>query len=362
MGTVVPRRRKDGSTAYMAQIRIARDGEVYRETQTFDRKASAYAWIERREVELSDPAARQRARLGDPLLGEVIDRYVAESERALGKTKTQVLRTLKADAIADMKCSDIRSNDVIDLARRLRADKKPQTVGNYLSHLAAVFAVAKPAWGVELDQQAMKDAFVVAKRLGVTAKGASRERRPSVDEIKALLGLFRQKLAAKPDMSPMPDLVAFALFSTRRQEEITRIEWSDFEPENKRVLVRDMKNPGDKIGNNVWCDLPEPAIKIIERQPKKSERIFPYTTDALSSNFTRACKFLMIEDLHFHDLRHEGVSRLFEMGLNIPHVAAVSGHRSWTSLRRYTHIRQTGDKWVWLAEEMGGAVAPPEVA
>jgi hypothetical protein len=31
--------------------------------------------------------------------------------------------------------------------------------------------------------------------------------------------------------------------------------------------------------------------------------------------------------LHFHDLHHEGVSRLFEMGETIPHVAAVSGHR-----------------------------------
>jgi Phage integrase family len=63
------------------------------------------------------------------------------------------------------------------------------------------------------------------------------------------------------------------------------------------------------------------------------------------------CQFLGIDDLHFHDLRHEGVSRLFEIGRNIPQVAAVSGHRSWSSLKRYTHLRQTGDKyahWKWL--------------
>jgi integrase len=60
---------------------------------------------------------------------------------------------------------------------------------------------------------------------------------------------------------------------------------------------------------------------------------------------------LGIEDLRFHDLRHEGVTRLFETGLTIPQVAAVSGHRSWSSLQRYTHIKQTGDKyvdWEWL--------------
>ena len=87
------------------------------------------------------------------------------------------------------------------------------------------------------------------------------------------------------------------------------------------------------------------------RQPQNGDCIFPYTTDAISAAFTRACKLLGIDDLHFHDLRHEGVSRLFEAGWNIPHVALVSGHRSWASLQRYSHIRQRDDKfagWKWL--------------
>jgi integrase len=149
----------------------------------------------------------------------------------------------------------------------------------------------------------------------------------------------------------MQKIVAFAVFSTRRQEEITRIRWSDWDQAHKRVLVRDMKNPGEKQGNDVWCDVPEEAAKIIASMPREDDRIFPSTTDAIGAAFTRACKLLKFEDLHFHDLRHDGVSRLFEMGLNIPHVAAVSGHRSWTSLKRYTHLRQTGDKyagWKWL--------------
>jgi integrase len=80
-------------------------------------------------------------------------------------------------------------------------------------------------------------------------------------------------------------------------------------------------------------------------------RVFPYTTDAVSAAFTRACQLLNIEDLHFHDLRHDGISRLFEMGKTIPQAASVSGHKSWQSLQRYTHLRQTGDKysgWKWL--------------
>ena len=63
------------------------------------------------------------------------------------------------------------------------------------------------------------------------------------------------------------------------------------------------------------------------------------------------------------DLRHDGVSRLFEMGWNIPQVSQVSGHRTWTSLKRYTHMRQTGDKytgWKWL-DVLGVADPQPQV-
>jgi integrase len=46
----------------------------------------------------------------------------------------------------------------------------------------------------------------------------------------------------------------------------------------------------------------------------------------------------LIEGLRFHDLRHEGVSRFFERGLAIAEVAAISGHKTWTMLRRYSHL------------------------
>src|SRR6516165_7561822 len=71
-----------------------------------------------------------------------------------------------------------------------------------------------------------------------------------------------------------------------RQEEITRIRWQDFEPaqdgEAARILVRDMKHPGDKRGNDVWCELPPEAVAIIEAMPKVDDRIFPVSVDAIS--------------------------------------------------------------------------------
>ena len=85
--------------------------------------------------------------------------------------------------------------------------------------------------------------------------------------------------------------------------------------------------------------------------PHKKDRIFPFNSDTVSRRFTEACAVLGIEDLHFHDLRHEGASRLAEIGRTVPQLMAVTGHRSMASLDRYTHVRQIGDKyegWKWL--------------
>lgn len=351
MGHIVPRQRRDGTTGYTAQIVIKRGGKVvHREAQTFDRRQAANAWMVRREGELDKPGAIERERLQDnnPRLADVIDKYVTQSEREIGRTKAQVLRTIKTYDIADMRCSEITSADLLSFVQAIPAG--PATRQNYLSHLGAIFAIARPAWGYPLDQQAIKDAFAVAKRLGVTAKGRSRDRRPTLEELDRLMNHFGDVKAKRPGSIPMQRIIPFAIFSTRRQEEIIRIQWDDYEGD--RVLVRDMKHPGEKLGNDTWCDLPPEASAIIEAMPKREDRIFPYTTDAISAAFTRACQVLGIDDLHFHDLRHDGVSRLFEMGKTIPQAASVSGHRSWQSLKRYSHLRKAGDKymgWKWIA-------------
>ncbi len=348
MGTIVARKRKDGSVGYMVRLRVMRDGATYHETETFDRRPAAAAWMKRREAELARPGGIERAKADDHTLAKAIDRYTEESIKEIGRTKAQVLRAIKNYPIAEMPCSQIKSKDIIEFLQSLTA--KPQTVGNYASHLAAIFAIARPMWDYRLDEQEMKDAITVARRMGITSRSVQRDRRPTIEELDKLLAHFIERRKRVPQAMPMHKIIVFALFSTRRQEEITRIAWNDFQKEHKRVLVRDMKHPGEKNGNHTWVDLPDEAIQVIESMPKNKPEIFPYSTDAITANFTRACKLLDIQDLHFHDLRHEGVSRLFEMGLNIPHVAAVSGHRSWVSLKRYTHIRETGDKYAGWAD------------
>lgn len=360
MGTIITRTRQDGSIAYTAQIRLKHDKKIiHQESKTFDRAPAANMWLKKREAALSEPGALDKLKAPDPTLSAVIDKYLAESQRDFGKTKRQVLKTIQASDLAAMKCSEIRSTHVIAFAQSLTG--QPQTVGNYLAHLAAVFAIARPAWGYPLDKSAIDDARTVGKRLGVTSRSKQRQRRPELSELDRLMDHYAVMQRKRADAIPMQDIIRFALFSTRRLDEITRIQWQDLDDARGEIIVRDMKHPGEKIGNDVRVSLPAEALALIKKQPGKTGRIYPFNGDSISTSFTRACQLLGIEDLHFHDLRHEGISRLFEMGATIPQAATVSGHRTWASLKRYTHMREAGDKyaaWAWGPLTSASLAAP----
>ncbi|WP_448091428.1 site-specific integrase [Pseudomonas azerbaijanoccidentalis] len=358
MATIRARKRTDGSISYTAQIRLFRDGaQVYQESQTFARKQAAQAWVRKRETELDQPGAIERANRQGATVKEMIDRYLVEMEkvRPLGKTKLATLKAISESYLGKLNDKEINSQQLVEYALWRMGKEggavQPQTAGNDLAHLGAVLSIARPAWGYEVNPHAMADARKVLKKLGYNMKSRERDRRPTLDELDKLLTHFREIQARRPTSINMLKMTAFALFSTRRQEEITRIQWADLDEQGQRVLVRDMKNPGQKIGNDVWCHLPPEAWAILQTMPKSLPEIFPYSAESVSTSWSRACKILGIENLHFHDLRHEGVSRLFEMDWDIPRVASVSGHRDWNSMRRYTHLRGRGDvyaNWKWL--------------
>ncbi|HVQ70744.1 MAG TPA: tyrosine-type recombinase/integrase [Bradyrhizobium sp.] len=66
---------------------------------------------------------------------------------------------------------------------------------------------------------------------------------------------------------------------------------------------------------------------------------FLTTRNRVGAAFHRSCNDIDVDDLCFHDLRHEGTSRLFEAGFSIQQVAMVTGHKDWRMLRRYTNLK-----------------------
>lgn len=340
MATITTRKRADGTTAYRASIRIKRGGKiVHHETQTFDQKKHATEWAKKREVALGEPGALD-AVLQKASVKDVLDWYIREyaTLSGFGRSKLSNLKLICTFDIAKKNATTLTPQDLIKHVNdRRKEGAGPSTVNNDLIWIRVAFKAARPALGLSLNLQVIDDAAEFCRKQRLIAKPKERDRRPTKEELKQLSEWFKR--GDKRAQIPMHDIMWFAIHSTRRQEEITRILHSDNNEADHTGVVRDAKHPFKKEGNHRTFKYTAEAWEIVKRQPEGTDRIFPYNPRSISANFTRACHMLEIDDLHFHDLRHEGTSRLFEAGYSIIEVQQFTLHESWNTLKRYTHLR-----------------------
>jgi integrase len=181
------------------------------------------------------------------------------------------------------------------------------------------------------------------KHLDLVGKSNERDRRPTQDELDRLIGYAESN---PHQFLPLGRIVRFAVATAMRQAEICRIEWSDVDMTKRTVTIRDRKDPRRKDGNHQIVPLLNStgydAWQIMLEQrilTRGLGRVFPYHSKSVGAAFHRSCNAIDIDDLCFHDLRHEGTSRLFEASFSIQQVAMVTGHKDWRMLRRYTNLK-----------------------
>jgi integrase len=343
MATIKTRQRKDGSLAYLSEVRVKRDGEiVHRESRTFDRRAQAKSWAESREKKFArkSPTAKRPQRVKQATLRHVLRRYREEvSEvRPMGRSKTSHIRFLEKREIARMTACEIKSSDIIAHVRsRRQSGAGPSTANNDIVWLRVILRYARAAWDLPFDLSVIDNANEVLKAEKLISKAKNRSRRPTADELDALTEFFERRDKRRSNM-PMKDIMWFAIHSARRQSEITDLLFSDNDEDSQTGAVRDLKHPTERDRIRRFKYTPE-AWEIVRRQGHDNDRIFPYEPRSVGSAFRQACKLLDIRDLHFHDLRHEAASRLFEAGYSIVEVQQFTLHDSWGTLSRYTHLR-----------------------
>lgn len=175
-------------------------------------------------------------------------------------------------------------------------------------------------------------------RKNLNTRSVERDREPTGQELDILYGYWRGRPRQNIDM---PTVVKFALSTGMRLGEICRIRIEDINFTDKIVIIRDRKDPVNKVGNDQEVPLLPDAWSIVKQVvcTRERGRVFPYKAESVSAAFTRACKNLAIDGLHFHDLRHKATADLFRAGLDTPFVAIMTGHKTWAMLRRYTSIK-----------------------
>lgn len=336
MGTISKITNKKG-VSYRVQIRKFKDGKIiYTEAQTFPKKSLAEAFNTKREAELQAPGALDKKVSGVATLASLISKYDSEFCEKAGKTKKARLLALSKYPFTNRPYTELMSEDYIQFAAfRRKEGAAPPTILQDLIWLKGVIKTAYPAWGIKIDISEIDAAMTLLRKKGLIHKSEERERRPTDDELKKLTEYFHYRDLRSE--IPMTDIMWFAIHSSRREAEITRLQRSDNDKENRTGLVRDIKHPRKKAYHKRF-KYHDKAWAIAERQPD-GDIIFPYSPRSVSSAFTRACKVLGIEGLTFHDLRHEATSRLFEEGYSIPEVQMFTLHESWGNLSRYANLR-----------------------
>ena len=131
----------------------------------------------------------------------------------------------------------------------------------------------------------------------------------------------------------LEDIVVFAYSTGARQGEILRLKKEHIDFEKKLILFIDTKN-----GENRMIPAPDNVLKILKKY-RFGSHVFNIKARRLRKHFTIACKRAGIIDFRFHDLRACFCTNALLNNWSIAEVSAVSGHKDWSQLKRYTRIK-----------------------
>lgn len=333
-------------TKWRAQVRLK--GKPA-QSEVFATKAEAVAWT--RTVE----GALHKKSGGDEfaLYSEIHEQYFA-SVSQVGATKDKICKSL-LKYWGGYRLSEITPKTISDYALKRKGEGvEASTVLTDLVYFGVVLQHGGMRAGNQealAAKQRLAGAVKTLRNLRIVASSNQRSRRPTEEELVKLRDYF----CGKKSSVPMWELVLFAITTALRLGEIVGvggIVWDDVDVNNRLLTVRARKDPESPQGFDMTIPLLRGPVvvtreifdplDVILRQKTayaRTGRVFPFAETTITDYFRTACAELQVNDLHFHDLRHDAISRFFEYGYTIPEVAAVSGHRSWASLKRYTQIR-----------------------
>ncbi|WP_153447860.1 site-specific integrase [Vibrio algicola] len=346
MASVIIEKRvgKTGNITHRAKVQQTHGGKVIdRLSKTFKTKTLAKTWANKIKKEMEDKFERVKAgiyrpesELDEVTVGELIRKYQTHPRLSLdiGRTKGFVLRALLNYEISSILASNLRASDVVKHCEERfneATTPSPQTIYHDVTYLKSVMDVAKGVLKVNADSKYHDEAISSLKTLNLIGRSKSRSRRPTREELKLMEEHLIKRSEHKSAKIPYGDILQISLLTAMRISEITRIEWTDLDHKNKTVIIRDRKDPNDKIGNDWEIPLLGGSYEIIMKQkkdPEQPELIFPYNPRSVTAGWQRVRKKLNISNLRYHDLRREAASRLAEMGLPINIIARITGHKN----------------------------------
>lgn len=294
-------------------------------SKSFRTRMEAAAWARSIETQIDraelPPTIRDLHKL---TVADLLTRYESEitptkrGERA----ERSRLQILKRHSIAHVRLCDLSGAS----AARYRDDRlkavQPASVRRELVVLRHMFEVARLEWGIPLPSNPVH-------AIKLPKDSTPRERRLEDGEIGKIIDALGSRSAWY-----LQPFIALAVETGMRRGELLSIRWQDIDLDGRTARILKTKN-----GHPRTIPLTPKAIEILLSLKRTEDRVFPVSPNALRLAWERLRVKAGVKDLRLHDLRHEAVSRFFELGLSVPEVALISGHRDLRMLSRYTHLK-----------------------
>lgn len=341
-------RRRD-SHFYWMTFKVNRR-RVYESTETTNKKLAERIYA-KRVTEIVEGRWFEKKKSESVTMTELIDRYMKEVSPNLSDSthlrNEQMVKNLKA-FLGHHLLQNVTPSVISQYkARKLTEGYRKETILRELGLLRRIFNIAIQEWEICNENPVCK----VLKTLGKIDNRRVRYLTP--EEL--------QKLVMALPIWLRP-IVTIARHTGLRRGNLLGLTWQEVDL-NRRVIIINKTKNGEPIG----IPLTETAIKTFAELQKVrylySPYIFcnkegnPYSPCQVSIAFKRACKRAKIENLRFHDLRHDFASTLVQSGVDIYTVKELLGHKDLRMTVRYSHlspenlrnaIRVLDEKEKWL--------------
>jgi integrase len=323
---------------YQVQVRRLGVGSI---SKTFRVLKDAKAWAWQTEVQADrHELPSDRKILAQITLAELVTRY--RDTVSIVKRGYQVerirLNAFLLHPLCRRKLSELNQTHFAAFRDERLREIKPASLKRQLGPIHHLFEIARKEWGLPLRDNPLDS-------LQLIAPDNRRERRLKPGELDKLIEAAR--LCRNTLIEPV---IKFAVETGMRRGEILGIRRDHIDVEQHSLLIPETKN-----GYARTIPLSKPAFALLHscKGEESDGLIFPVTANAFRLAWERVRRRAGLVDLHFHDLRHEAISRFFERGLTAPEVALISGHRDMRMLFRYAHAtRET------ILQKLDSPVAP----
>jgi integrase len=339
--------RKRGDYQWEAQIRRKGHPNL---SKTFEIRADAEDWARDIERDMRRGLFTDRREADSTTLLVMLEKYeeeVTPDKKSAARELTRIARW-KKHKLASHSLTAIKPRDISAfISERRKLKLAENTIRLDIALISSVFEKCRTKWGIPINNP--------CRDVELPKGSNKRERRLSSTEESTLLEYIAK---AMPKTAHIQALIRLELETGMRQSEMIGVEWNDVHIEEKYIHLDDTKS-GDP--RNV--PLSPKALKIIAEitRPEKNARVFKVTQDALVRGFKRACllaisaqekpKAGFMENLSFHDLRHEAASRWAEH-LEAHELCKMFGWKTMQMALRYYHPTATS-----LADKLARALS-----